>query len=236
MPTAWARARKRDPRVRRHPNLVYDIGVGVVRLELRLSSQSDWLRLFDPRDWTLLIPTEDDLAKGATLRLDLDVGGWLVTLRGTVVGHREQPAGVVVALNAAEREKVNYVNGYVRGGLLNLREKRRLPLRLEVTYGAIEGPMKTFTKDINEQGVFLFTDKPLPEMSQVHMLLMIPGRGAPLSLVGVVSHTILVEDEEPPGMGIVFDLDDSQRDELRGVIKDLEDALSAGTLPGQSIE
>jgi hypothetical protein len=218
------------------PNLVYDGYVAVVRLELRLTSQSDWLRLFDPRDWTLLIPTEEPLAKGAALRLDLDVGGWLVTLRGTVVGQRAEPAGVVVALSAAEREKVNYVNGYVRGGLLNLREKRRLPLRLEVTYGAVEGPSKTLTKDINEQGVFLFTNKPLPEMSQVHMLLTVPGRDAPLSLVGVVSHTITSNDDEPPGMGIVFDLDDGQRDSLKTVIKELEDALSAGTLPPPSIE
>lgn len=207
-----------------------------MRLELQLSSQSDWLRLFDPRDWTLLVPTEDRVAKGAMIRLDLDVGGWFVTLRGTVVGHREGPAGVVVALGAAEREKVNYVNGYVRGGLLNLREKRRLPIRLEVTYGAVEGPATTFTKDINEQGVFLFTDKPLPEMSQVHMLLTVPGRSAPVSLVGVVSHTIVVSDEEPPGMGIVFDLDDNQREALRAVIKDLEDALKSGKLPGFSVE
>jgi len=69
--------------------------------------------------------------------------------------------------------------------------KRRLPIRLAVTYGAIEGPAKTFTKDINEEGVFLFTDKPLPETSQVHMLVSLPGRSDPLSLVGKVSHTIL---------------------------------------------
>lgn len=210
--------------------------MGVVRLELQLSSQSDWLRLFDPRDWTLIVPTEQTITKGAIMRLDLDVGGWLVTLRGTVVGHREEPSGVVVALGAGEREKVNYVNGYVRGGLLNLREKRRLPIRLEVTYGAIDGPAKTFTKDINEQGVFLFTDKPLPEMSQVHMLLTVPGKPAPVSLVGVVSHTIVVSDEEPPGMGIVFDLDDNQREALRVVIAELEQALKAGKLPGFSVE
>lgn len=170
------------------------------------------------------------------MRLDLDVGGWLVTLRGTVVGHREEPAGIVVSLGATEREKVNYVNGYVRGGLLNLREKRRLPIRLEVTYGAVGGPAKTFTKDINEQGVFLFTDKPLPEMSQVHMLLTVPGKPEPVSLVGVVSHTIVVSDEEPPGMGIVFDLDDNQRETLRLVIAELEAALKSGKLPGFSLE
>ena len=151
--------------------------VGVVRLELRLNSQSEWIKIFDPRDWTVFVPTQDGDAidNGTQLRIDLDVGGWLVTLRGTVVGTRDEPAGIVVALGGTEREKINYLNGYVRGGLLNLREKRRLPVKLQVTYGAVEGPATTVTKDINDEGVFLFTDKPLPETSQVHMLVQVPG-------------------------------------------------------------
>ena len=207
-----------------------------MRLELRLGSHSEWIKIFDPRDWTVFVPTEETVENGSSLRVDLDVGGWLVTLRGTVVGSREDPTGVIVALGAAEREKINYLNGYVRGGLLNLREKRRLPIKLSVTYGAVEGPANTFTKDINEEGVFLFTDKPLPETSQVHMLVTVPGKAHPLSLVGKVSHTILAADEEPPGMGIVFDLDDSQREALHAVIKELEDALLKGMLPAPSLE
>src|SRR6185503_2183888 len=133
---------------------------------------------------------------GATLRIDLDIGGWRVALRGTVVATRDEPVGIVIAIGATEREKINYLNGFVRGGLLNLREKRRLPIKLQVTYGAVEGPANTFTKDINEEGLFLFTDNPLPETSQIHMLVAIPGKAQPLSLVGKVSHTILDHDEE----------------------------------------
>ncbi len=161
---------------------------------------------------------------GVPLRIDLDVGGWFVTLRGTVVGLREEPRGVVVALGATEREKINYLNGYVRGGLLNLREKRRLPVRLSVTYGAIEGPATTFTKDINEEGVFLFTDKPLPETSQVHMLVAIPDRPQPFSVFGRVTHTILPHDDEPPGMGLIFELDDTQRATLGVIVKEARGA------------
>jgi uncharacterized protein (TIGR02266 family) len=210
--------------------------VGAVRLELRLNNQSEWIKIFDPRDWTVFVPTDDTVENGSTLRIDLNVGGWLVTLRGTVVGSREDPTGVVVALGATEREKINYLNGFIRGGLLNLREKRRLPIKLQVTYGAVEGPANTFTKDINEEGVFLFTDKPLPETSQVHMLVTVPGKDHPLSLVGKVSHTILAADEEPPGMGIVFDLDDTQREALQAVIKELEEALEHGGLPPPTVE
>jgi Tfp pilus assembly protein PilZ len=210
--------------------------VGAVRLDLRLASHTDWIKIFDPRDWTILVPTSTSIEPGVTIRLDLDVGGWLVTLRGTVVGHREDPPAVVVALGGAERDKINYLNGFVRGGLLNLRGKRRLPIKLEVTYGAIEGPATTFTKDINEEGVFLFTDRPLPETSRVYMLVSLPGRPQPLSLVGKVSHTILDSDDEPPGMGIVFDLDDATRSQLAEIVRELEAQLAAGKLPTSQIE
>lgn len=216
--------------------LVYDYAVGAVRLELRLDSHSEWIKIFDPRDWTVFVPSDEPVETGATLRIDLDVAGWRVTLRGTVVGTREDPPGLVIALGATEREKINYLNGFIRGGLLNLREKRRLPIRLQVTYGAIEGPATTTTKDINEEGLFLFTDKPLPETSQIHMLVSVPGKPQPLSLVGKVSHTILAQDDEPPGMGVVFDLDDAQREQLQSVIKELEDALMNGALPDPAVE
>ena len=210
--------------------------MGAVRLELRLNSQSEWIKIFDPRDWTLFVPSDEAIEQGVNLRIDLEVGGWSVTLRGTVVGAREAPKGVVVALGGSERDKINYLNGFVRGGLLNLREKRRLPIRMAVTYGAVEGPATTFTKDINEEGVFLFTDKPLPETSQVHMLVTLPGKPQPLSLVGKVSHTIVVQDEAPPGMGIVFELDDAQRDQLIALIKELEELMHDGQLPTNIVE
>jgi Tfp pilus assembly protein PilZ len=210
--------------------------VGAVRLELALGNQTEWIKLFDPRDWTIFVATDQDVTHGTAVRIDLDVGGWLVTLRGTVVGSRKDPAGAVVALGGSERDKINYLNGFVRGGLLNLREKRRLPIRLQVTYGAVEGPANTFTKDINEEGVFLFTDKPLPETSQIHMLVAIPGKPQPLSLMGKVSHTIVVGDDEPAGMGIVFDLDDTQRADLIAIVKELEAELIAGRLPMTSSE
>jgi Tfp pilus assembly protein PilZ len=211
--------------------------VGAVRLELRLPNEHEWIKIFDPRDWTIFVASPEVIDNGTQLRIDLDVGGWMVTLRGTVVGIREaDPRGVVVALGPSERDRINYLNGFVRGGLLNLREKRRLPVRLAVTYGAIEGPAATFTKDLNEEGVFLFTDKPLPETSQVHMLLTIPDRPQPLSLVGRVSHTILPQDDEPPGMGIIFELDDTQRATLGAVVQLLEEQLHAGQLPTNAIE
>ena len=61
----------------------------------------EWIKIFDPRDWTVFVPTTTAIEASAPVRIDLDVGGWLVTLRGAVVGQREDPAGVIVASERA---------------------------------------------------------------------------------------------------------------------------------------
>jgi hypothetical protein len=207
-----------------------------VRLALTLASESDWIKVFDPRDWTVFVAGSETARPNETVRLDLQVGDWSVTLRGLVVTMRSDPDGIVVALGPAERDKINYLNGFVRGGLLNLRTRRRLLVRLPVTYGAVDGPAKTFTKDINEEGAFLLTERPLPETSQLHMLFSIPGRTEPLSLRGTVSHVILPDDDMPAGMGVLFLLDEAQKLSVRDLIGELAAALDAGTLPSASTE
>lgn len=210
-----------------------------MRIDLRLTSQADWIKVFDPRDGTVFVPMAKPIAIGEAVRVDLVVGdsGPTVILRGQVVAQRvEPPSGVMIALAPSEREKVNYVNGFVRGGLLNLREKRRLPVRLNVTYGGTTGPCVTFSKDLNEEGIFVLTDQPLPETSQVHLIITVPGHPEPLSLTGVVSHTVVPEDEDVPGMGIVFRLDEAQRARLIALVDELETALQSGGLPTTVIE
>jgi uncharacterized protein (TIGR02266 family) len=202
----------------------------VRRIDLTLADKADWVKVFDPRDSTIFVPQEDPPHVGEVIRLDLVVGstGPRVILRGKVIARRMKgdaslPRGVSVALGPEEREKINYLNGFVRGGLLNLREMRRLPLRFPVTYGGIGGPCKTHTRDINEEGVFVVTEDPLPEGSEVHLLVSVPNRPSPVSLAGVVAHTVVVEDEDVPGMGIRFRLQGKQqREEMTRVIDDLE--------------
>jgi Tfp pilus assembly protein PilZ len=207
-----------------------------VRFVLQLASEAEWIKVFDPRDWTLFIAGDATARPDDLIRVDLEVGDWQVTLRGRAVTTRGDPDGLVVAIDSNEREKINYLNGFVRGGLLNLRDKPRLLVRLPVTYGAVEGPARTFTKDLHEEGVFLFTDRPLPETSQLHMLITVPGRSDPLSLRGAVSHTILPGDDEPAGMGISFSLDAAQRTTLRAVVGELAASMASGTLPASSTE
>lgn len=209
------------------------------RTDLKLPDKADWVKIFDPRDSTIFVGTSELAQVGDAIRVDLMVGssGPRVILRGKVIARRVSgdaslPPGMSVALGPEEREKINYLNGFVRGGLLNLRETRRLPLRLAVTYGGLSGPVKTFTRDINEEGVFVVSEDPLPEGSELHLLLTIPDRSSPLSLAGLVSHTVVVEDEDVPGMGIRWRFaDDKQREEVRLLIDDLEKRFVSNRLP-----
>lgn len=213
----------------------------MLRIDLRLLATSDWLRVFDARDGTLFVARPSSPAVGTAVRVDLVVGtdGPRVILRGHVIATRDgdgDGAGCVVAFGPTERVKINYLNGYVRGGFLDLRERRRLPVRLAVTYGAVDGARQTFTRDINDEGVFVVTDDPLPEDSEVHLLLTLPGRPQPLSLAGVVTHTVVPEDEDVPGMGIVFAEADAAAADLETLIDELERGFLSGELPDELLE
>jgi Tfp pilus assembly protein PilZ len=207
-----------------------------VRVVLRLDSPSDWIRVFDPRDGTVAVATPIRPAVGDLIRVDLACGdgGPRVILRGPVVGFRGEGTSLV-GLGPAEREKVNYLNGFVRGGLLNLRESRRLPVRLSVTYGGLKGPVETHTRDINEHGVFVLTDEPLPEDAEVHLIISFPGRAEPLSVVGRVTHTVVPEDEDVAGMGIVFRTTTGDAAALTAAVDALEREFLAGSLPDDTL-
>jgi hypothetical protein len=209
-----------------------------VRLTLQLGDKSQWVKVFDPRDCTIFVACDSPPDIGVMTRVDLAIGsaGPKVILHGRVISRRgggdaTGAAGCSIAVGVEDREKINYLNGFVRGGLLNLRERRRVPVRLPVTYGAIEGPRRTVTRDINEEGVFIVTDAPLPEESEVHLRLDMPGRAEPVALVGSVQHTVVVEDDDVPGMGILFRFKDGEAAEFTGLIDELEKAFIAGTLP-----
>lgn len=211
-----------------------------MRINLKLDDKGDWVKLFQPRDATIFVAVDAPPEIGCSVRLDIIVGsgGPKVILRGKVIARRLQgdgalPKGCSIALGNDEREKVNYLNGYVRGGLLNLREARRVPVRLKVTYGGIRGPVDSYTRDINDEGVFVVTNDPLPEESELHLFIEFPGTAEPLSLTGIVAHTVVVEDEDIPGMGIRFAVEGGTASVLTAAVDSLEKAFLSGQLPDQ---
>lgn len=205
---------------------------------MALPEKGDWVKVFDPRDSTIFVAEDPPPDIGEQVRIDLMVGelGPKVILRGKVIARRIKgdnslPKGCSVALGPDEREKINYLNGFVRGGLLNLRERRRLPLRLNVTYGGIEGPCESYTRDINEEGVFVVSESPLPEESEVHLLITFPDRAEAISVTGIVSHTVVVEDEDVPGMGIRFKFQAEEQSVFTDLVDELEARFMNGSLP-----
>lgn len=218
------------------------------RIELHLPSEADWLKVFNPREGTLRVELLAVVEIGDTVRVDLVVGGAaagdgdapMVVLRGEVISvapaaEAFAPATVTLALAASEREKINYLNGFVRGGLLNLRQRRRLPVRVPVTYGGIGGAVDTVSRDLGDDGIFVVTSEPLPEATKLHMFLRIPGLAQPLPLSGVVGHTVVPADGDVPGMGVTFVLDEESQAALAAVLDALERGLRDGTLPASML-
>lgn len=213
-----------------------------MRFEIQLPNKVDWVKVFEPRDATLFVATNAPPEIGQLVRIDMTVGsgGPKVILRGKVIARRLQgdtnlPKGCNIALGTDEREKINYLNGFVRGGLLNLRERRRIPVRLKVTYGGMTGPVDSVTRDINEEGVFVVSEEPLPEESELHLFIHFPGLPRPFELVGIVSHTVVVEDDDVPGMGIRFRFRDSQSEEFAAAVDRLEQDFQTGSLPDECL-
>jgi Tfp pilus assembly protein PilZ len=214
----------------------------VVRYDLRLGDKAEWVKIFDPRDATIFVAADEPPQVGDVVRVDLVAGaaGPRVILRGKVIARRMKgdsalPRGFNLALGADEREKVNYLNGFVRGGLLDLRERRRLPLRFAITYGGLSGPVTSYTRDLNEEGLFVVSETPLPEESELHMLLTVPVRAEPVPLLGVVSHTVVVEDEDVPGMGIRLALDAGRAAEFGKLVDELEAMFLENRMPDEHL-
>jgi uncharacterized protein (TIGR02266 family) len=216
-------------------------GCIVIHIALQLAHKNEWATIFDRMEHAIFVHDEDPPAVGESVRVDLTVGrgGPRVILRGEVVSRQPAasglPSGFKLGLGLHEREKVNYLSGFVRGGLLDLREMRRLPIRLPVSFRSALRTGTGYTRDLNEAGVFIIDELPLPEETRVELELELPDTRDTLTLEGEVSHTVVVEDEDVPGMGIRFDADSAARQKLAKVVDELERKFIAGELPDDAL-
>ncbi len=211
-------------------------------MELVLEDSDEWVKIFDPNDTTLFIAHASPPSVQSEVRVDLHSGanGPRIILRGKVVSRRmvgdgSLPQGFSIALGPYEREKVNYLTGFARGGFLDLRETRRLPIRLAVDYGDTSGIVHSHTRDINEEGVFIISTTPLPEGSTVSLVIHVPDFPQPMAVSAIVSHTVLVEDEDVPGMGLRFAFEPGQRDTFMAVVDNLAKRFETGDLPDECL-
>ena len=85
------------------------------------------------------------------------------------------------------------------------RRSARSPLTVRVDYGTVDELFSEFTRDINEGGLFIETDKPHAPGTEVTMQFQLPGSRDALQTVGRVVRVTAAALGRPGGMGIEFD-------------------------------
>ena len=81
----------------------------------------------------------------------------------------------------------------------------RVPLALQVGYRTTGAFLVSYTVDLSGGGLYIESDDPLPEGTQLELQMAVPGVAEPVRLTGVVVWTQrAVMGGHPPGMGIQF--------------------------------
>jgi len=118
---------------------------------------------------------------------------------------------------------------------LERRRSERAELLVRVDYATVDELFSEFTRDINEGGLFIETERPRPAGTVVSMQFHLPGGEEPVRTQGRVVRVVPPErgqrgevaDASPPGMGIEFD---ELTDEARRRIDQMVRALRSGAL------
>lgn len=212
------------------------------RLKVHLVERADFQRYTDAALGTggIFVPGASEHSVGARVLVEISFQqGPRVLVHGTVMwrrnaGDARARAGIGIEPLPSEQAKLNYLHGYVRGGLLDVRERRRLPLRLKVAYSTPRGRRLNFTRDINEEGAFVRTAEQLPVSQLVPLHVYPPGGDfRPIEVTGEVARAVNGNDR---GVGVVFRfVDEPARDLWQKFIERLESDYLSGKLDDEAL-
>ena len=102
------------------------------------------------------------------------------------------------------------------------RRSTRSPLTVRIEYATVDEMFTEFTRDINEGGLFIQTDKPHDPGTEVRMQFNLPGSAEVLRTVGRVVRVTPSILGKPGGMGIEFDeLTPEDRRKIDEIVRDL---------------
>ena len=111
------------------------------------------------------------------------------------------------------------------GGKAQAEERRRhsrVPLEMRVDYTSVDAFFTEFTANINEGGMFIQMDEPVPLDTQVQLQFALPGEGEPIQVGGRVAWTSDGKDDSPPGIGVQFQhLGSEVREQINAVVRKL---------------
>ena len=109
------------------------------------------------------------------------------------------------------------------------RRSERSQLTVRVDYTTVDEVFSEFTRDINEGGLFIETEKPCPTGTEVAMNFHLPGSSEALQTAGRVIRISSGQDGGPCGMGIEFDdLTDEARSKINTLIRGLRAGPNSG--------
>ncbi len=212
------------------------------RLRLRLTQREDFAK-YNEGERQLFVPTADPPAVGALVTLEVIFhNGPRVIMRGTTQwrrpsGDARARPGVGVRADISEAAKIHFLEGYARGGLIDVRERRRLPVRLRVVYFAQEGQRVSFTRDLNDEGAFVRTSEPLPAGKETLLRLLPP---TSVGYPSVTVHATVVRRQagegSDRGVGVRFVFaNDQERSQFAKFFAKLEDDYLQGNLPESAL-
>ncbi len=102
------------------------------------------------------------------------------------------------------------------------RRSRRASIIVRIDYATVDEIFTEFTRDINEGGLFIETEKPKPIGTEVAMHFALPGSDEVVQTIGRVVRISSGEDAPSAGMGIEFDeLEDEDRRKINDIVRSL---------------
>lgn len=89
--------------------------------------------------------------------------------------------------------------------VIERRRSVRAPVTVRVEYATVDALFSEFARDINEGGLFIETEEPLPLETPIHLQFRLPGSAEPVRARGRVVWTSPPETQGRTGMGVEFD-------------------------------
>ena len=110
---------------------------------------------------------------------------------------------------------------------MNRRRDRRADVTVRIDYASVDEMFSEFTRDINAGGLFIETEKPHAQGTEVSMQFHLPGSLDALQTVGRVVRVSSGGVGSPPGMGIEFDeLTEEDRGKIDLIVRALRSESS----------
>ncbi len=213
------------------------------RLRLRLTQREDFAKFYEGQG-QLFVPTTEPPAVGSLVTLEVIFhNGPRVVLRGSTQWRRPASSsdvrarpGAGIRAEASESAKIHFLEGYARGGLIDVRERRRLPVRLRVVYVGEKGQRISFTRDVNDEGAFVRTSELLPA-GKATLIRLLPPMAIGYPSVSVNAQVIRQQNdgaERGVGVRFVFE-DEASRTQFSRFFAKLEEDYLSGNLPESAL-